>query len=41
MLIANKADMPNVNHKRREVLKEDAEKFARDNSLIFIGESSA
>lgn len=37
----NKVDMLNVNQSRREVPKETAEKFARENNLIFIGESSA
>lgn len=40
-LVANKTDVLHVNIKKREVSKELAEKFARDNNLIFIGESSA
>jgi hypothetical protein len=30
-----------VNQSKREVPKEMAEKFARENNLIFVGESSA
>ena len=30
-----------VNQSRREVPKELAEKFARENNLIFVGESSS
>ncbi len=40
-LVANKADILYVNEKKRAVKREHAEKFARDNNLIFIGESSA
>lgn len=39
--IGNKADVLNVNSNRREVPKELAEKFARENNLIFVGESSS
>lgn len=39
--LGNKADVLNINPRKREVKKEDAEKFARDNNLIFVGESSA
>jgi GTPase SAR1 family protein len=40
-LVANKADTLQVNPNKREVPREAAEKFARDNNLIFVGESSA
>jgi len=40
-LVANKVDVLYVNEKKRAVKREQAEKFARDNNLIFIGESSA
>ena len=39
--MGNKTDVLHVNQNKREVAKETAEKFARDNNLIFIGESSA
>lgn len=39
--LGSKADILSVNPAKREVPKEVAEKFARDNNLIFIGESSA
>jgi hypothetical protein len=41
MSIANKADVLHVNQNKREVPKEAAEKFAKENNLIFFGESSA
>lgn len=31
----------NVNPNRREISKELAEKFARENNLIFVGETSS
>jgi len=40
-LVGNKTDVLHVNPNKREVPKEAAEKFARDNNLIFVGESSA
>jgi hypothetical protein len=40
-LVGNKADTLQVNPNKREVPREMAEKFARDNNLIFVGESSA
>ena len=40
-LVGNKADIMQVNQSKREVPRELAEKFARDNNLIFVGESSA
>jgi len=40
-IIGNKADILHVNQNRRDVPKEEAEKFARDNNLIFIGEASS
>lgn len=39
--LGNKTDVLHVNQNKREVPKDVAEKFARDNNLIFIGESSA
>ena len=40
-LVGNKADILLVNQSKREVPKELAERFARENNIIFIGESSA
>jgi hypothetical protein len=40
-LVANKTDVLHVNPNKREVPTETAEKFARENNLIFVGESSA
>mmetsp|Transcript_11332 Transcript_11332/g.11354 ORF Transcript_11332/g.11354 Transcript_11332/m.11354 type:complete len:92 (-) Transcript_11332:146-421(-) len=40
-LVANKTDVLHVNQNKREVSTDTAEKFARDNNLIFVGESSA
>lgn len=40
-VLGSKTDIANVNPAKREVSKDAAEKFARDNNLIFIGESSA
>ena len=39
--VGNKADVLHVNPNKREVPRELAEKFARENNLIFVGESSA
>ena len=41
IFLGNKTDILHVNQNRREVPKEEAEKFARDNNLIFIGEASS
>jgi GTPase SAR1 family protein len=41
VLVGNKTDVLHVNQMKREVPREVAEKFARENNLIFIGESSA
>jgi Ras-related protein Rab-11B len=40
-LVGNKTDVLHVNPNKREVPLEKAEKFARENNLIFVGESSA
>ena len=40
-LVGNKADVLHVNKNKREVATDVAERFARDNNLIFVGESSA
>ena len=40
-LVANKIDLLHVNQAKREVPLEAAEKFARENGLIFTGETSA
>ena len=39
--LGNKTDVLHVNPNKRQVQREDAEKFARDNNLLFVGESSA
>ena len=40
-LVANKADVLHVNQSKREVPREAADKFARENDLIFVGETTA
>jgi GTPase SAR1 family protein len=40
-IVGNKTDVLHVNSNKREVPKETVEKFARENNLIFVGESSA
>jgi hypothetical protein len=40
-LVGNKCDMPILAPQKRKVSKEEARKFADDNGLIFVGESSA
>lgn len=40
-IIGSKADVLSVNPAKRQVPRELAERFARDNNLIFIGESSS
>ncbi len=40
-IVGNKTDVLHVNANKREVPKETVEKFARENNLIFVGESSA
>ena len=40
-LVANKIDVLTVNPNKRQVPFEVAERFARENNLIFIGECSA
>jgi hypothetical protein len=39
--IGSKSDILTVNPAKRQVPRDLAEKFARENNLIFIGESSA
>ena len=40
-LVANKCDIMTTAPARREVIKERAVKYAKDNGLLFIDESSA
>ena len=40
-LVGNKSDLANLAPHRRQVKLEDAQKFAKDNGLLFLGESSA
>ena len=40
-LVGNKCDLANLAPHRRQVKLEDAQKFAKDNGLLFLGESSA
>ena len=40
-ILGSKADILQVNPSKRQVPRDMAEKFARDNNLIYIGESSA
>ena len=40
-LVANKFDIVKQNASKREVPMEAAEKFSRENGLIFVGETSA
>lgn len=40
-LVGNKSDIPNLAPLKRKISAEKAKKFAEENGLIFIGESSA
>lgn len=40
-LVGNKCDVPTLAPQKRKVSTEEARKFAEDNGLIFVGESSA